>query len=138
TKFLLIYLVWGVGAGLVHIMGNPTSPIPAVGASGAISGILGAYLAMFPRAKITTMMMMGFFWRMMHIQAKWFLPFWLIFQNLLPFFIQNFGFGVAGGGIAFLAHIGGFVIGLATGMLYKKTHGSEFTYGTRYGWKGNY
>ncbi|MFB3096761.1 MAG: rhomboid family intramembrane serine protease, partial [Nitrosopumilaceae archaeon] len=93
----------------------------------------GAYLVLFPRAKILTFMMLGFFWRMMHISAKWFLPFWLIFQNLLPFFIG--GFGVAGAGVAYMAHIGGFMIGLATGFLYKKSHSSEFTYGTRYGWK---
>lgn len=136
AKFLGIYLIWGVVAGLAHIVVDPTSPIPAVGASGAISGVLGAYLAIFPRTKITTFIMMGFFWRMMHIQAKWFLPFWFIFQNVLPFLIG--GFGIAGGGVAYMAHIGGFVIGLATGYLYKKTHGSEFTYGTRYGWKGDY
>ena len=136
AKYLGIYLAWGIVAGLVHIIGDPSSPIPAVGASGAISGVLGAYLVMFPRAKILTFMMLGFFWRMMHIQAKWFLPFWFIFQNLLPFFIG--GFGVAGGGVAYLAHIGGFVIGLATGFLYKKIHGSDYTYGTRYGWKGDY
>jgi len=136
VKFLGIYLIWGIVAGLVHILGDPQSSIPAVGASGAISGVLGAYLVIFPRAKIMTFMMLGFFWRMMHIQAKWFLPFWLIFQNLLPFFIG--GFGIAGGGVAYLAHIGGFVIGLATGYLYKKTHSSDFTYGTRYGWKQDY
>lgn len=136
AKYLAIYLVWGVMAGLIHLMGDPSSGVPAVGASGAISGILGAYLVIFPRAKILTFMMLGFFWRMMHIQAKWFLPFWLIFQNILPFFIG--GFGVAGGGVAYLAHIGGFIVGLATGYLYKKTHGSEFTYGTRYGWRGDY
>jgi membrane associated rhomboid family serine protease len=135
VKFLGIYLMWGIVAGMVHIIGDPASPIPAVGASGAISGVLGAYLVIFPRAKIMTFMMLGFFWRMMHIQAKWFLPFWLVFQNLLPFFIG--GFGVAGGGVAYLAHIGGFVIGLATGYLYKKTHSSEFGYGTRYGWRGD-
>ena len=134
AKYIGIYFIWGIGAGLIHILGDPSSPIPAVGASGAISGILGAYLVMFPRAKIMTFMMLGFFWRMMHIQARWFLPFWLIFQNLLPFFIG--GFGVAGGGVAYLAHIGGFAIGLGTGYLYKKSHGSEYTYGTRYGWKG--
>jgi membrane associated rhomboid family serine protease len=132
-KYLAIYLIWGISAGLIHIFGDPSSVIPAVGASGAISGILGAYLVIFPRAKIQTAMIMGFFMRMMHIQARWFLPFWLVFQNLLPFFIG--GFGVAGGGVAYLAHIGGFVVGLATGYLYKKTHGSEFTYGTRYGYK---
>ena len=134
-KYLAIYLIWGIVAGLVHVMGDPTSSTPAVGASGAISGILGAYLVMFPHAKILTFMMLGFFWRMMHIKAKWFLPFWLVFQNLLPFFIG--GFGIAGGGVAYLAHIGGFVICLATGFLYKKSHGSQYTYGTRYGWKGD-
>lgn len=132
-KYLAIYLIWGISAGLIHILGDSSSVIPAVGASGAISGILGAYLVIFPRAKIQTAMIMGFFMRMMHIQARWFLPFWLVFQNLLPFFIG--GFGVAGGGVAYLAHIGGFVVGLATGYLYKKTHSSDFTYGTRYGYK---
>ncbi len=82
-----------------------------------------------------TFMMLGFFWRMMHIQARWFLPFWLVFQNLLPLFIS--GFGIAGGGVAYMAHIGGFVIGLAFGYMYKKTHRPEFTYGTRYGWRGD-
>ncbi|MEK6930836.1 MAG: rhomboid family intramembrane serine protease [Thermoproteota archaeon] len=132
-KYLAIYLIWGISSGLVHILGDPSSVIPAVGASGAISGILGAYLVIFPRAKIQTAMMMGFFMRMIHIQARWFLPFWLVFQNLLPFFIG--GFGIAGGGVAYLAHIGGFAVGLATGYLYKKTHSSDFTYGTRYGYK---
>jgi membrane associated rhomboid family serine protease len=134
-KYLGIYLLWGIIAGLTHILGDPTSAIPAVGASGAISGVLGAYLIMFPKARIQTAMMMGFMMRMIHVQARWFLPFWLVFQNLLPFFIG--GFGVAGGGVAYLAHIGGFLVGLGTGYLYKKTHSSEFTYGTRYGYRPN-
>jgi membrane associated rhomboid family serine protease len=132
-KYLAIYLIWGISSGLINILGDPSSVIPAVGASGAISGVLGAYLVIFPRAKIQTALMMGFFMRMIYIQARWFLPFWLVFQNLLPFFIG--GFGVAGGGVAYLAHIGGFAVGLATGYLYKKTHSSDFTYGTRYGYK---
>jgi len=134
-KFLGIYFVWGIVAGLSQIVIDPLSSSPGVGASGAISGVLGAYLALYPKAKIMTFMMMGFFWRMIHIEARWFLPFWLIFQNILPFLIS--GFGIAGGGIAFMAHIGGFLIGLATGYLYKKSHSSEFTYGTRYGWLGD-
>ena len=133
AKFLGVYLLWGIVAGLAHFAVDPTSSIPAVGASGAISGILGAYLALFPRARIMTFLMLGFFWRMMHIQARWFLPFWLIFQNILPFLIS--GFGVAGGGVAFMAHIGGFIIGFAFGYIYKKTHSSEFSYGTRYGYR---
>ncbi len=136
AKFLGIYLMWGVVAGLFHIYGDTNSVIPAIGASGAISGVLGAYLVIFPKARIQTFLMMGFFWRMMHIQARWFLPFWLIFQNLLPFFIG--GFGIAGGGVAYLAHIGGFMIGLATGYIYKRTHRSDFMYGTRYGYTPDY
>ncbi len=135
VKYLGIYLLWGIVASIAHIALDPNSTIPAVGASGAISGILGAYLVMFPRAKIQTFLMMGFFWRMMHIPAKWFLPFWLVFQNLLPFFIG--GFGIAGGGVAYMAHIGGFLIGLAFGYLYRKSHNTEYSYGTRYGWRGD-
>ena len=127
-KYLLIYLSWGIIAGLIHIISDPTSPIPAVGASGAISGVLGAYLIIFPKARILTLM--GYF--MMHIQARFFLPFWLVFQNLLPFFVPGFG---ASGGVAFLAHIGGFVVGFGTGYIYKKMHRSNFTYGTRYGYR---
>ena len=135
-KYLGIYLAWGVLAGLAHIAGDTSSVIPAVGASGAVSGILGAYLILFPRARILTIMMLFIFIRMLHIQARWFLPFWLIFQNLLPFFVG--GFGVGGGGVAYLAHIGGFAVGLAVGYLYKMTHRSEFMYGTRYGYRPDY
>lgn len=131
-KFLAIYLAWGVVAGLAHIYGDPTSAIPAVGASGAISGVLGAYLILFPRARILTFV--GYF--MLHMQARWFLPFWLVMQNLLPYFVG--GFGVAGGGVAYLAHIGGFVIGLVTAYIYKKVFDSQPLYGTRYGYRPDY
>lgn len=135
-KYLGIYLAWGVLAGLAHVAGDPSSVIPAVGASGAVSGVLGAYLVLFPRARILTLMMMFIFIRMIHIQARWFLPFWLVFQNLLPLFIG--GFGVSSGGVAFLAHIGGFAVGLAVGYLYRITHNSEYTYGSRYGYRPDY
>lgn len=131
-KFLGIYLMWGVVAGLVHIYGDATSPIPAVGASGAISGIMGAYLVLFPRVRILTFV--GYF--MLHIQAKWFLPFWLIMQNLLPYLVG--GFGVAGGGVAYLAHIGGFVIGLITAYAYRRAFDPPPLYGTRYGYRPDY
>ena len=127
-KYLLIYLFWGIVAGFAHIMSDPSSHIPALGASGAISGVLGAYLVLFPRAKIVTFILMGFFSRMVRISAMWYLPFWFIFQNVLPVLV-----GSSGSGVAFLAHIGGFLIGLVSGFIYKKSHSSEFTYGRRYG-----
>jgi membrane associated rhomboid family serine protease len=131
-KYLSLYLFWGLIAGFFHILSNPSSQLPAIGASGAISGVLGAYLILFPNAKIVTLMLFGFFTRITRISAKWYLPFWFIFQNVLPALI-----GSTGSGVAFFAHIGGFLIGLFSGFIYKKTHSSEFTYGTRYGWKGN-
>ncbi|HSA98254.1 MAG TPA: rhomboid family intramembrane serine protease [Candidatus Nitrosotenuis sp.] len=132
AKYLALYLFWGVVAGFAHIMSDPSSQIPAIGASGAISGVLGAYLILFPRAKIVTFLLMGFFTRMTRIPAMWYLPFWFIFQNILPAVV-----GSSGSGVAFLAHIGGFLIGLFSGYVYKKTHKSEFLYGSRYGWKGD-
>lgn len=130
-KYLVLYLFWGVVADFVHILSDPSSQVPALGASGAISGVLGAYLILFPNAKVLTFLFLGFFARLMRISAKWFLPFWFIFQNVLPALV-----GSTGSGIAFFAHIGGFLIGLVCGFIFKKTHSSEFTYGTRYGWKG--
>lgn len=135
-KYLGIYLAWGVLAGLAHIAGDMDSFIPAVGASGAVSGVLGAYLVIFPRTKIVAFLMLFIIWQMVRIPVKWFVPFWLVFQNLLPMF---WGFGiVASDGVAYLAHIGGFVVGLAVGYLYRITHESEFTYGTRYGYRPDY
>ena len=130
-KYLALYLFWGLVAGFVHVLSDPSSQVPAIGASGAISGVLGAYLILFPNAKVVTFIFMGFFTRLARISAKWYLPFWFIFQNVLPALI-----GSSGSGVAFFAHIGGFLIGLLSGFIYKKTHSSEFTYGTRYGWKG--
>ena len=130
-KYLGLYLFWGLVAGFTHVLSNPSSDLPAIGASGAISGVLGAYLILFPNVKVVTLLFMGFFTRFIRISAKWYLPFWFIFQNVLPAFV-----GSSGSGVAFFAHIGGFLIGLFCGFLYKKTHGSEYMYGTRYGWKG--
>jgi membrane associated rhomboid family serine protease len=129
-KYLALYLFWGLIAGFVHILSDPSSSAPAIGASGAISGVLGAYLVLFPNAKVVTLMFFGFFIRVIRISVKWYLPFWFIFQNVLPALV-----GSNGSGVAFFAHIGGFLIGMFTGFLYKKTHSSEFMYGTRYGWK---
>ncbi|HMK32559.1 MAG TPA: rhomboid family intramembrane serine protease, partial [Nitrosopumilaceae archaeon] len=129
-KYLGLYLFWGLVAGFVHILSDPSSSAPAIGASGAISGVLGAYLVIFPNTKILTLLLFGFFIRTIRISVKWYLPFWFIFQNVLPALV-----GSSGSGVAFFAHIGGFLIGMLTGFLYKKTNNSEFMYGTRYGWK---
>ena len=106
VRFALFYLVCGLAASFCHILADPDSTIPTLGASGAISGVLGAYLVLYPKARILTMVPLGFFLQMMRLPAALFLPIWFAMQI----------FGVlrpsSGGGVAWWAHIGGFVAGL--------------------------
>lgn len=106
--FLLFYLATGVIAGLVHVFASGSSAIPAVGASGAISGVLGAYLVMFPRAVIRTIVIL-FFITVVDIPAGFYLTLWFVGQLLGG--VRSF-ISPESVGIAFLAHIGGFVAGM--------------------------
>lgn len=106
--FLLFYMVAGVGAGLVHVMAAPDSVVPTVGASGAIAGVMGGYLLMYPRAKVDVLFIFVVFFKI------WPIPAWIVLG--LWFVLQLFGglAGDAGGaGVAYWAHLGGFVVGLA-------------------------
>jgi membrane associated rhomboid family serine protease len=109
ATYLLFYLACGLGAGLIHTMLNWGSMVPTVGASGAISGVMGAYLVMFPRSKIVTLVPLIFFWFTVQISALFFVGFWIVLQ-----FIG--GLGALGmrsqSGTAFWAHVGGFVVGV--------------------------
>src|SRR2546428_13963118 len=93
-KYLVLYLFWGLVAGFVHIMSDPSSQIPAIGASGAISGVLGAYLFLFPNAKVMGVLLIGFFMRI-RISAKWYLLFWFLYHNVFPLLVNSHGSGVA-------------------------------------------
>ena len=105
-RFAMFYLICGVAAGLAHILANSNSPIPTVGASGAISGVLGGYLLMFPRNRVYVMTWGG----VAAVPAMLMLGLWILLQ-----FINGVG-SVADtpetGGVAYLAHIGGFIAGL--------------------------
>jgi membrane associated rhomboid family serine protease len=116
-RFLGFYLCCGLAATFIQIIIAPNSLIPMVGASGAISGVLGAYLLHFPRAKIHVLVFFFFFIRIVRISALFVLGLW--------FFIQVFnGFGSLGpgetGGVAWFAHIGGFISGMIFVFLFKK------------------
>ena len=106
-RYLVFYLFCGWAAGLIHLFTNWSSNIPTIGASGAISGVMGAYLLLYPRSKIFTLIPIFFFFQFVEIPAFIFLGFWLFIQlfsaSLTP---RNVG------GVAFWAHIGGFVAGL--------------------------
>jgi membrane associated rhomboid family serine protease len=108
-RFLLFYLVCGVAAAAAQYLRDPGSPIPMVGASGAVSGALGAYLLLHPHAHVWTLVVFGFFWRIVPIPALVVLGFWIVVQAVNG--LVTFGSGQPGG-VAFLAHVGGFLAGL--------------------------
>ena len=110
-RYLLFYLLSGVAAALAQTAVGPSSVVPMVGASGAVSGVLGAYLLLFPRAHVTTLIILGFFFRLVQIPAMVVLGFWIVLQLLNG--LGSFG---SSGGVAFFAHIGGFLAGM--GLLY--------------------
>ena len=108
-RFALFYLVSGAAAAGAQVVSNPESAVPMVGASGAIGGVMGAYALLFPRVPIDTVLFFGFFYRVIQVPAVFMLGYWLLIQVLggLP----TFGGGGEGGGVAFWAHVGGFVAG---------------------------
>jgi membrane associated rhomboid family serine protease len=107
--FLLFYLGGGVAAALAQVAVAPDSTIPTIGASGAIAATLGAYLVFFPRARITSLVFLGFFYQLIDVPAVFVLGFWFILQLIDG--IASLGPVETGGGVAFFAHIGGFVAG---------------------------
>ena len=109
-RFLLFYLLCGVAAGLTQVGFDPSSPIPTVGASGAIAGVLGAYLVSFPRARVLTFVPVFFIPWLVEIPAVVFLVLWFGMQVLSG--LASFGRELTGG-VAWWAHVGGFVTGIA-------------------------
>ena len=111
TKFAVFYLLCGIFAGLVHVFFNPFSRVPTVGASGAIAGVMGAYLIKFPRARIVTLVPIFIFLTTLEIPAALLLLYWFAIQ-----FFSGFGSlgmsQIGDGGVAWFAHIGGFVAGM--------------------------
>jgi membrane associated rhomboid family serine protease len=111
VRFIIFYLFCGICAAYSHALSNPDSTIPMIGASGAVSGILGAYLLLFPRANVHTLLFLGFFITTVKIPALIVIGFWAIIQflnGMVSSGLQN------AGGVAWFAHLGGFLIGLLT------------------------
>ena len=108
-RFVAFYLVCGLAAAAAQYLQNPASAVPMVGASGAVSGTLGAYLVLHPHARIWTLVIFGFFVRVIPVPALVVLGFWVVLQFANSVF--TFGRGDTGG-VAFLAHLGGFIVGL--------------------------
>ena len=108
-RFILFYLLCGVGAAMTQVFMDTQSQIPMVGASGAIGGVLGAYLINHPKARVLVLIPFGFFSQLIKIRALYVLGFWFILQ-----FISQ------GGGVAYAAHIGGFLSGIILILFFNK------------------
>lgn len=129
AKFIVFYLLCGILAGLSHAVTDPSSQIPMVGASGAISAVLGAYLLLFPRAHVLVLMPgIG----MTRIAAGIVLGMWFVTQLVSG----GMSIGAKGGGVAFFAHIGGFVAGMALIGLFKRRDVPFFSPGRSRRWGG--
>ena len=114
-RFFLFYLGGGIVAGLTQVAIEPGSTIPIVGASGAIAATLGAYLVLFPRARITTLVFLGFFYQLINVPAVIVLGFWFVLQLIDG--VASLGVEGIDGGVAFFAHIGGFVAGAIVALI---------------------
>jgi membrane associated rhomboid family serine protease len=107
-RFIVFYLLCGMAASTAQMLANPASPIPMVGASGAIGGVMGAYAILYPRAPVHLLVFLGFFITRVVVPAFLMLGYWFLFQFIGGFFTR----GSASGGVAFWAHIGGFLAGI--------------------------
>jgi membrane associated rhomboid family serine protease len=115
ARFIVFYLLCGIAAVFAQALPDPQSQIPMIGASGAISGVLGAYLLLYPHARVLVAIPFGFYLHTMRIKAGWVLGFWFVMQLISS--AANAG---QQGGVAFGAHIGGFVAGMLLLPLFKR------------------
>jgi membrane associated rhomboid family serine protease len=107
VRYLLFYFVVGTVGALAQIFAMPSSTVPMIGASGAIAGALGAYVMLYPRARVATLVMIPFLWPVIQVRAWIFLGLWFVGQFLLP----------TGSGVAWMAHVGGFIAGAGLARL---------------------
>ena len=118
NRFLVFYLLCGLGAGYGHVLAESSSIIPTIGASGAIAGVMGAYFVLYPHSRVLTLIPLIIYWEIVELPAILVLGFWFVLQ-LLSGTMAAVDVG-KGGGIAFMAHVAGFGLGAAGVYLFKK------------------
>ncbi len=117
--YLAFYLLGGIAAVAGQVLIDPTSEVPMIGASGAISATLGAYLVLYPGARIQTLVFLGFFYQLIAVPAVVVLGFWFVLQVIDGLGSLGATTGI-GGGVAFFAHIGGFVLGVLVALPFRR------------------
>ena len=114
-NFFIFYILCGVGAAMAQVFADVNSQVPMIGASGAIGGVLGAYLINYPNSRVLVLIPFGFFSQIIKIKALYVLGFWFILQ-----FINSSLSSSSGGGVAYAAHIGGFITGIILILFFNK------------------
>jgi len=117
--FLLFYLAGGVAAAASQVLIAPNSEVPVIGASGAIAAVLGAYLVLYPRARILSLVFLGFFYQLLEVPALVVLGLWFVLQLIDG--LASLGVENSAGGVALFEHIGGFIVGVAIGLVVRST-----------------
>ncbi len=114
-RFVVFYLLSGLAAAALQTFADTNSPIPMVGASGAIGGVMGAYILTYPRVRVHLLIIFGFYITTIAVPAMYMLGYWFLLQLISGFS----SIGAEGGGVAFWAHVGGFVAGAALALLFR-------------------
>jgi membrane associated rhomboid family serine protease len=118
-RFLLFYFVCGLGANALEIVTSAGSNVPGIGASGAIAGVLAGYLLMYPSSHIDSLLPLGRFYWPARVPAWIFIGLWFLYQLVLS--VISFGDLSAGGGVAYSAHVGGFITGLLLVKIFSRS-----------------
>ena len=121
VRFLIFYLLCGVAASLTHVLANPVSTVPTIGASGAIAGVLGAYFLLYPRSRVLTVLPLGFYLQVVQVPAYLFLGFWFLLQFVVG--AASLSAGAGREGVAWWAHVGGFAAGAGLQYVFRKRGG---------------
>ena len=116
-RFIVFYLLCGILAALGQIAANPSSTLPTIGASGAIAGVMGAYFVLYPRSRVLTLVPLIIFWDVIEVPAIFLLGFWFLMQLVSAGTIAN---TASTGGIAFAAHIAGFLAGVVGVFVFRR------------------
>jgi membrane associated rhomboid family serine protease len=130
-RFIVFYVLCGIVSAMGQVVMDPTSALPTIGASGAIAGVMGAYFVLYPRSRVLTLIPLIIIWEVIELPAVFLLGFWFLIQLVSAGMVATTA-STGGGGIAFAAHIAGFVAGLIAVFIFRKPETHMWDYGSRF------
>jgi len=126
-RFVVFYLLCGIAAAFGQIVLDPESTLPMIGASGAIAGVMGAYFVLYPQSRVLTLIPLIIFWEIIELPAIMLLGFWFLMQlfSAGAIAVTASTGGAGSGGVAFMAHVAGFVVGMMAGFVFRRRQRPE-------------